>query len=69
LVEIARAMKRTRLYGFAEGLLIYDPTQWSRNFTFGMLYAFTLNFDLAGTQRQAHFFCSSTERFSAILPG
>jgi hypothetical protein len=48
-VEIARAMKRTKLYGLAEGLLIYDPTQWSRNFTFGMLYAFTLNFDLAGS--------------------
>ena len=46
-IEIARAVKRTRIYGFAEGLLVYDPTQWSRNFTFGMLYAFTLNFDLA----------------------
>ena len=49
IVEIGRAVKRTRLYGFADGLLIYDPTQWSRNFTFGMLYAFTLNFDLAGS--------------------
>lgn len=46
-IEIARAVKRTRIYGFAEGLLVYDPTQWSRNFTFGMLYAFTLNFDPA----------------------
>ena len=54
-VEIARAMKRTRLYGFAEGLLIYDPTQWSRNFTFGMLYAFTLNFDLAGSAAAGSF--------------
>ncbi len=45
-VEIARAVKRTRLYGFTDALLSYDPTQWSRNFTFGMLYAFTLNFDL-----------------------
>ena len=47
IVEIARAIKRTRLHGLAEGLLIYDPTQWSRNFTFGMLYAFTLNFNIA----------------------
>ncbi len=47
IVEIARAVKRIRLYGFAGGLLIYDPTQWSRNFTFGMLYAFTLNFDIS----------------------
>lgn len=47
IVEIARAVKRIRLYGFADGLLVYDPTQWSRNFTFGMLYAFSLNFDPA----------------------
>jgi len=47
IIEIGRAVKRTRLHGFADGLLIYDPTQWSRNFTFGMLYAFTLNFDIS----------------------
>lgn len=46
IIEIARAVKRTRLYGFRDALLCYDPSQWSRNFTFGMLYAFTLNFDL-----------------------
>lgn len=46
-VEIARAVKRTSIYGLAQGLLVYDPTQWSRNFTFGMLYAFTRNFDLS----------------------
>ena len=46
IVELARTGQRVRRYGFAEGLLVYDPTQWSRNFTFGMLYAFTLNFDL-----------------------
>ncbi len=46
-VEIARAVKRTSLYGLSKGLLVYDPTQWSRNFTFGMLYAFTWNFNLA----------------------
>lgn len=46
-VEIARAARRISLYGFAEGFLVYDPTQWSRNFTFGMLYAFTLKFDLS----------------------
>ena len=47
IIEIARAVKRIRLYGFADALLVYDPTQWSRNFTFGMLYAFTLNFDIS----------------------
>ena len=47
IVEIGRAFIRTRLHGLIGGLFIYDPTQWSRNFTFGMLYAFTLNFDIA----------------------
>lgn len=48
-IEIARAVKRTDLHGLVGGLFVYDPTQWSRNFTFGMLYAFTLNFDIAKT--------------------
>ncbi len=47
IIEIIRAVKRIRLYGFADALLVYDPTQWSRNFTFGMMYAFTLNFDIS----------------------
>jgi len=47
LVEVVRAVKRTRLHGLAIGLFIYDPTQWSRNFTFGMLYAFSLNFKIS----------------------
>jgi hypothetical protein len=47
IVEIVRAVIRTRLHGLIGGLFIYDPTQWSRNFTFGMLYAFTLNFNIA----------------------
>ncbi len=46
-IEIARAVKRTKLHGFTDGLLVYDPTQWSRNFTFGMLYAFTMHLDLS----------------------
>jgi hypothetical protein len=46
IIEIARAVKRIRIHGFLDGLLVYNPTQWSRNFTFGMLYAFTLNFDI-----------------------
>jgi len=46
-IEVVRAVMRTRIYGFVNGILVYNSTQWSRNFTFGMLYAFTLNFDLA----------------------
>ena len=48
-VENIRAVRRVQHHGFAKGLLAYDPTQWSRNFTFGMLYAFTMNFDLGAS--------------------
>ena len=41
-VEIARAIVRVRAYGWREGLFVYAPTQWSRNFTYGMFYGFTL---------------------------
>jgi hypothetical protein len=54
-IEIARAVRRVSLHGWAGGLLIYDPSQWSRNFTFGMLYAFTLNFDIAKNSAAASF--------------
>ena len=41
-VEVARAFVRVRSYGWGGGLFSYLPSQWSRNFTFGMFYAFTL---------------------------
>lgn len=41
-VELARAVVRVRAYGWREGGFAYKPTQWSRNFTYGMFYAFTL---------------------------
>ena len=41
-LELARAFVRVRAYGWGDGLLVYHPTQWARNFTYGMLYAFTL---------------------------
>ena len=40
--EVARAFVRVRTHGWRDGLLSYLPSQWSRNFTFGMFYAFTL---------------------------
>lgn len=40
-IEIIRAILRVKLYGFKKGLLTYHVTQWSRNFTFGMFYAFS----------------------------
>jgi hypothetical protein len=48
-IEVVRAVKRVSRHGLAGGVLVYDPTQWSRNFTFGMLYAFTMNVDLGQT--------------------
>jgi hypothetical protein len=44
VLEVVRAFIRVRSYGWQEGLSVYSPTQWSRNFTYGMFYAFTLQF-------------------------
>ncbi len=41
IVEVARMFERIRYQGLREGLLTYHVSQWSRNFTFGMFYAFT----------------------------
>ncbi len=43
-MEVRRAAVRIRRHGLRTGIFTYDPTQWSRNFAFGMLYAFTMNF-------------------------
>lgn len=51
-IEAVRAVQRTKLYGIRRGLLVYNVSQWSRNFTFGMFYAFTfsLNHVLTSTE-------------------
>lgn len=41
-VEVVRAFFRVRAYGREDGLFTYYVSQWARNFTFGMFYAFTL---------------------------
>ncbi|MFD1361346.1 hypothetical protein [Lentibacillus salinarum] len=41
-VEVVRAIKRIKLYGWNKAIFTYHVTQWSRNFTFGMFYTFTL---------------------------
>lgn len=41
LIEIYRLVKRLKSYGLKKGILIYDVSQWSRVFTFGMFYTFT----------------------------
>ncbi|WP_101842771.1 hypothetical protein [Halobacillus sp. Marseille-P3879] len=41
-VEVRRAVKRVQAYGWKKGIFTYNISQWSRNFTFGMFYAFTM---------------------------
>ncbi|WP_077623638.1 hypothetical protein [Sediminibacillus massiliensis] len=41
LIEGARGLVRIKAYGLVQGIFSYDVSQWSRVFTFGMLYAFT----------------------------
>src|SRR5690606_7422554 len=41
-VELVRLGTRIRRHGWRRGAFDYHVTQWSRNFTFGMFYAFTL---------------------------
>lgn len=41
-VEVVRAFVRVEVYGWKEGVFAYFPSQWSRTFTFGMFYEFTL---------------------------
>ncbi|SDI01586.1 hypothetical protein SAMN05192534_11853 [Alteribacillus persepolensis] len=43
-IEVWRAFQRCRRYGIVQGVWQYDVSQWSRNFTFGMLYLFTASF-------------------------
>lgn len=41
-IEILWAVKRIKRYGWRRGVTSYNVAQWSRIFTFGMLYAFTM---------------------------
>lgn len=45
-IEVVRAVQRIGRYGLRRGIILYDAAQWSRNFTYGMLYAFTLELSL-----------------------
>src|SRR5699024_5693290 len=40
-IDIVSAIKRTKRYALRHVLFSYHVTQWSRNFTFGMFFAFT----------------------------
>ncbi|HET7628178.1 MAG TPA: hypothetical protein VFK44_07295 [Bacillales bacterium] len=41
--ETVRAVIRVKQLGFARGIGSYNVTQWARNFTFGMFFAFTMH--------------------------
>src|SRR5699024_3291045 len=41
IIEVVRMISRIRHYGLGHGIGIYHVSQWSRNFTFGMFFAFT----------------------------
>ncbi|WP_394218683.1 hypothetical protein [Halobacillus trueperi] len=41
-MELVRAWQRVRKLGIIKGVFSYHVSQWSRNFTFGMFYAFTM---------------------------
>jgi hypothetical protein len=41
VIECYRLYKRIKLYGLKRGAFIFDISQWSRIFTFAMLYTFT----------------------------
>lgn len=46
-IELYRAKVRIQKMGCKKGIGTYPVSQWSRNFTFGMMYAFTLNYDIS----------------------
>ncbi|WP_083402116.1 hypothetical protein [Bacillus sp. MUM 116] len=41
VIEVYRLIKRIKCYGMKKAILIYDLSQWSRVFTFGMFFTFT----------------------------
>jgi len=41
-LEFVRLCEREYSQGLRKGLLVYDVTQWTRNFTYGMFYALSL---------------------------
>lgn len=46
-IEVIWAVKRVKAYGFVKGIGTFNASQWCRNFTFGMFFAFTLKINLS----------------------
>ncbi|MCQ4087869.1 hypothetical protein [Saccharibacillus sp. JS10] len=58
-MEVKRAVVRIRRYGYAKGLGVYTPSQWSRLFTLGMFYFFS--------REAGKLFGKDTPRFFSVL--
>lgn len=48
-IECLRMVQRVKHYGIQKGLFVYDPSQWSRIFTFGMLVMFSMKAPLSSS--------------------
>ncbi|HMM53643.1 MAG TPA: hypothetical protein PKC23_01355 [Candidatus Desulfobacillus sp.] len=66
-VEIARMARRARLHGLRKGVFTYHVSQWSRNFTFGMFYAFTLV--MAGAYAQSPLVAALEPLLAPLIAG
>lgn len=42
-ISLIYLLNRIKSFGWSKGIFIYDTSQWSRIFTYGMYYAFTLS--------------------------
>lgn len=66
-LEVLRAIQRVRRYGWKIGLFTYANTQWSRNFTFGMWLAFTMNLPTLGSMDPVRKIVLAIGPYSVIL--
>ncbi len=42
-ISVVKMLKRIQVGGLLRGILKYNISQWTRNFTYGMYYAFSLS--------------------------
>ncbi len=64
-IEFIRMLERGQWRGWRPGLVVYDVTQWTRNFTFGMFYAFS--FELYRHLDQSRFQSTAGDAEIALL--
>lgn len=74
VTELRRAFLLIKMKGLKEGILTYQTTQWSRNFTIGMFFTFTAKLKLNGSFlrqndffHKVHHFIMSWGRYAVIV--